>query len=107
MPPTYWFTGSQPSTASRLKGSSVLLGSLKRRKYQLEHMKVSMVSVSRRAGLPQQGQGTCTQASSWARGEAPLPLKATSRGSSTGNCSAGTGTTPQASQWITGIGQPQ
>ena len=25
----------------------------------------------------------------------------------TGNCSRGTGTMPQAGQWITGIGQPQ
>jgi hypothetical protein len=33
--------------------------------------------------------------------------KSTSSGSTTGNWSAGTGTAPQASQWITGIGQPQ
>lgn len=66
-----------------------------------------MVSVSRRAGAPQQGHATCHQLSSWARGEPPLPEKATSRGSSTGSCSTGTGTTPQLSQWITGIGQPQ
>ena len=70
-------------------------------------MNVSIVSVSRREGAPQQGQATFTQLSSWARGEAPLPLKATWRGSSTGNCSTGTGTTPQLAQWITGIGQPQ
>ena len=70
-------------------------------------MNVSIVSVSRRAGSPQVGQGTFTQSSSWARGEAPLPLKARLRGSSTGNWSTGTGTTPQLSQWITGIGQPQ
>ena len=48
-------------------------------------MNVSIVSVSRRAGALQQGHGTCTQLSSWASGEAPLPLKATCRGSSTGN----------------------
>ena len=29
------------------------------------------------------------------------------RGSTTGSWSSGTGTTPQAAQWMTGIGQPQ
>ena len=70
-------------------------------------MKVSMVSVSRFAALPQQGQSTFTQLSNWARGDPPLPSRLAPTGSSTGSCSAGTGTTPQLSQWITGIGQPQ
>ena len=66
-----------------------------------------MVSVSRRAGAAQHGQGTDTQASRFASGEPPRPSKRRPVGSSTGSCSAGTGTTPQFSQWITGIGHPQ
>jgi hypothetical protein len=31
----------------------------------------------------------------------------TSSGSTTGNWSAGTGTSPQVGQWMIGIGQPQ
>jgi len=42
-------------------GSSVTQGSVKRAKYQDESTKVSMVSVSRRPGPPQTGQGTCVQ----------------------------------------------
>ena len=107
MPPTYCFTGNQRFTASLLKGFSVLWGSAKRRKYQEEHMKVSMVSVSRLAGLPQQGQATFTQSLCWLRGEPPFPERSMPRGSSTGRSSRGTGTAPQSSQWMTGMGQPQ
>ena len=69
-------------------------------------MKVSNVSVSRVAGLPQAGQATCFQLGWWSSG-LPGRSKLTSVGSATGSWSAGTGTGPQASQWITGIGQPQ
>ena len=75
-------------------------------KYHDESMKVSIVSVSRRAGLPQQGQGTFRKASHLASG-LPLPSGTRSCGSTTGRSFSGTGTVPQASQWIIGIGVPQ
>ena len=69
---------------------------------------MSIVSVSRRAGPPQRGQSTLTQASEVARGDRPLGRKSvTSSGSSTGSWSSGTGTSPQAGQCTIGIGQPQ
>ena len=55
---------------------------------------------------PQRGQSTTGQVG-WRSSGLPGREKSTSSGSSTGNCSRGTGTTPQAAQWITGIGQPQ
>ena len=61
MPPMYWSTGIQRATASGDVGSSAFHGSVKRRKYQDESTNVSIVSVSRRAGAPQVGQGTCFQ----------------------------------------------
>src|SRR5690242_3810474 len=109
MPPIYWLTASQPfgpSTCVRSVGASVSHGSVKRAKYQDESTKVSIVSVSRRASLPQDGQATCFHVGWWSSG-LPGLSKETSCGSSTGSCAAGTGTAPQASQWITGIGQPQ
>ncbi len=70
-------------------------------------MKVSIVSVSRLAGSPQDGQGTFTQSSCWARGEPPFPERSIPLGSSTGRSSRGTATAPQLGQWMTGIGHPQ
>ena len=70
-------------------------------------MKVSMVSVSRLAAPPQQGQVTLTQSVCWLKGDPPFPDRSMPRGNSTGKSSLGTGTTPQVGQWITGIGQPQ
>ena len=66
---------------------------------------MSIVSVSRRAALPQSGQSTFKNASEVSSGF-PWP-KATSVGNSTGKSCSGTGTTPQSSQWIIGIGVPQ
>src|SRR3712207_694934 len=106
MPPIYWSTGSQASTVARSVGSDSRVGSVKRAKYQDESTKVSMVSVSRRACPPQLGQLTCFQVG-WRSSGLPGTSKDTSSGSTTGSWSLGTGTTPQASQWITGIGQPQ
>jgi hypothetical protein len=63
-------------------------------KYQDESTKVSMVSVSRRAGLPQQGQSTFRKASHLASG-LPLPSGTRSCGSTTGRSFSGTGTAPQ------------
>ena len=79
---------------------------MNRSKYQLESMKVSNVSVSRRAGAPQRGQATCFQVGWWSSG-LPGVSNYTSSGSTTGSWSSGTGTAPQPAQWITGIGQPQ
>ena len=69
-------------------------------------MKVSKVSVSRRASAPHFGQAVSTNSGRRARGEPP-PSMSTSSGSSTGSRSSGTGTMPQASQCTMGTGQPQ
>src|ERR1700722_10662075 len=104
MPPIYWSTGSH-LPAAPLVGASTQ-GSVKRAKYQDESTKVSIVSVSRRAGLPQLGQATLVKLGCRSSGF-PGRSKLTSSGRRTGRSATGTGTTPQASQWITGIGQPQ
>ena len=105
MPPIYWSTGSQASATSGSVGV-VACGAVKRAKYQDESTKVSMVSVSRRAGWPHFGQVTCFQLGWWSSG-LPGLSKLTSSGSLTGRSASGTGTMPQLSQWMTGIGQPQ
>ncbi len=79
---------------------------MKRAKYHEDSKKVSKVSVSRRAAPPQLGQVVCFQLGWRSRG-LPGASKSTSWGSVTGSWSSGTGTGPQPSQWITGIGQPQ
>ena len=65
-----------------------------------------MVSVSRFAGLPQDGHFVSTKAGIFASG-LPVPSGTRSSGSTTGNWSSGTGTSPQAAQWMMGIGVPQ
>ena len=100
MPPVYWSTAIQWLASSGSKGSSRSCADVKRRKYQAESMKVSMVSVSRRALRPQDGQGTVYHSGFSANG-------LFSGGSSTGSSASGTGTMPQASQCTIGIGQPQ
>ena len=75
-------------------------------KYQEESTKVSSVSVSRRAGLPQLGQSTCFHVG-WRSSGLPGMSNDTSSGSTTGSWSRGTGTAPHASQWMIGIGVPQ
>ncbi len=65
-----------------------------------------MVSVSRRAAPPHFGQATFFQVG-WRSSGLPGRSKLTSSGNFTGRSFFGTGTMPQASQWITGIGQPQ
>src|SRR3954447_17454037 len=106
MPPMYWSTGSQPSTAGRSVGASAIQGSVKRAKYQDESTNVSMESVSRRPGPPQRGQEACFQVGCRSSG-LPGASNETSSGSTTGSASRGTATGPQASQCTTGIGQPQ
>ena len=78
MPPMYWSTGSQRSTASASKGALWFHGSAKRRKYHDESTKVSIVSVSRVAGPPQIGQVVCRKPS-WKRsGDSPVGRNSTS-----------------------------
>ena len=72
--------------------------------YQLEHVNVSMVSVSRLAGLPQTGQVVFTNPAWWPRlagGQVDV------LGQAHGRSSSGTGTTPHFSQWMAGMGLPQ
>lgn len=88
-------------------GARSFFGSMYRRKYQEDSTKVSNVSVSRRPGFPQEGQGTRSQSSAPARGFPRSRVYGRSSGSTTGRSFSGTGTMPHASQWITGIGQPQ
>ncbi|CFN68357.1 Uncharacterised protein [Bordetella pertussis] len=75
-------------------------------KYQDESTKVSMVSVSRRAGLPQRGHEHDRKASFLASG-LPEPSGMRSSGSTTGRSCSGTGTGPQSAQWMMGMGVPQ
>src|SRR6478752_9061999 len=106
MPPMYWSTGSHSSTILRSVGAVVIHGSVKRAKYHDESTNVSIVSVSRRAGPEHWGHFTFFQVG-WRSSGLPGLSKVTSSGSVTGRSFSGTGTTPQASQWIIGIGQPQ
>src|SRR5882672_4473870 len=107
MPPMYWSTGSHLSTILRSVGVLLIHGSVKRAKYQDESTNVSIVSVSRLAfDFPHCGQATFFQVG-WRSSGLPGLSNVTSSGRRTGKSFAGTGTTPHASQWITGIGQPQ
>ena len=106
-PPVYWSAGIQRSTGPRSKGRSSSRGEQYRKKYQDESTKVSMVSVSRRAGFPQRGQVTLTNPSRFASGDSPCGEKSTSWGSTTGRSSSGTGTSPSSWQWMMGMGAPQ
>src|SRR5512135_2617897 len=102
----YWSTGSHSSTILRSVGALVIHGSVKRAKYQDESTKVSMVSVSRRAGPVHFGHLTFFQVA-WRSSGLPGLSKVTSSGSVTGRSCSGTGTVPYLSQWMIGIGQPQ
>src|SRR3989338_4788171 len=106
-PPIYWSTGIQHFTTSLLKGLLFSLGEAYLKKYHDESTKVSIVSASLLAGFPHFGHFTFINFSDWARGEAPSPVSFTSSGRTTGRSLYGTGTTPQLSQYIIGIGQPQ
>ena len=97
-PPMYWSTGSQRAAASGEKGASSFHGSANRRKYQDESTKVSMVSVSRRAGPPQAGHEAFRKPSWVVSGDCPVGMNSTSSGRSTGSWPTGTGCSPQPSQ---------
>ena len=93
-PPMYWSTGSQRSSAKRMK-------------YHDESTNVSIVSVSRTAGPPQTGQVVLRKPSWCLSGDSPVGRNSTSSGASTGSWSSGTGTMPWSGQYTTGMGQPQ
>ena len=104
------YTGRPAARRWRSPASSArssFQGSVKRAKYQDESTNVSIVSVSRRAGAPQLRTGDVFP------GRMPVERIAgrvegrRRRAVRTGRSAAGTGTTPQASQWMIGIGQPQ
>ena len=63
-------------------------------KYQEESTKVSMVSVSRRAGLPHFGHFAFKKSVRLFSG-LPLPSGTQSSGKTTGRSASGTGTAPQ------------
>ena len=75
-------------------------------KYQDESTNVSNVSVSLVASFWQLGHFTFFHVGCMSRG-LPGILKSTSSGNLTGKSSLDTSWTPQSSQWIMGIGQPQ
>src|SRR2546423_5512859 len=106
-PPMYWSTDIQRAATSGSNGWSGDHGSQKRRKYQDESTKVSMVSVSRSAGPPQAGHVVWRNPSWCFRGDSPVGRNSTSSGSSTGSSSSGTATMPSVGQYTTGMGQPQ
>ncbi len=107
-PPTYWSMGPHCAMRSLSKGWVSSFGETNRRKYQDESTNVSMVSGSRRAGVPSTGLGTFTHSSAAPRGDVPLGVRFSPSlgGSSTGSWSSGTGTSPVA-VCTTGIGVPQ
>ena len=59
---------------------------------------MSIVSVSRRAGLAQIGQVVFTNSGTLASGGSPVPVMMAWSGSFTGSWSSGTGTAPCSSQ---------
>src|SRR5512139_1693154 len=97
-PPEYKSTGSQYFTLARLKGALLVLELVYLRKYQEEHMKVSIVSVSLRAGPEHLGQVVLTKPWQYLRGDSPVGLNSASEGSNTGKSLSGTGTMPHLSQ---------
>ena len=70
---------------------------------------MSIVSASRLASLSHFGHLTFTQSEAAPSGLDPFGFRSNpfACGNATGNCDSGTGTNPQPSQWIIGIGVPQ
>ena len=97
-PPTYLSTGSILSTKSLSKAFSEFLLSTYLIWYHEEHTKVSNVSHSLLAGLPQHGQVVLMNDSHLASGDFPSGANWTSYGNCTGRSFSGTGTVPQSPQ---------
>src|SRR4030043_583262 len=106
-PPIYTSTGNQCFTLAASKEALLVLGLVYLKKYQDEHMKVSMVSVSLRPGPEHLGQVVLTNDWQYFKGDSPVGLKSESGGSKTGKSSSSTGTMPHFSQYMMGIGAPQ
>src|SRR5947208_5172587 len=106
-PPMYWLTGSHRFTASESNATFSDFGLRKRRKYQLESTKVSIVSLSRRASPPHVGHDAFKNASFVRSGDSPVGLNSTWSGSRTGRSDSGTGWMPQRSHVTIGMGAPQ
>jgi len=66
-----------------------------------------MVSISRLAFLPHLGHAHSAKVLDVVSGDSPFPVNSTSVGSMTGRFSSFSGTQPQSSQYIIGIGVPQ
>ena len=100
MPPLYQSTGPQYSRASLLAMASGLWGSMYRRKYQDEPAHWGMVSVSRLAGPPQQGQVVLTHSVWRASGLSPSGpgSKSVISGRRSGSSLSGMGCQPHFSQ---------
>jgi hypothetical protein len=97
----------QPALAAASdRSASFSQGAVKRAKYQDESTNVSIVSVSRRAGLAALRAGDVAPGRVTVERIARLVEVDVVR-QLTGRSAFGTGTTPQSSQWMTGIGQPQ
>jgi hypothetical protein len=97
-PPVYKSTGSQYFTFAALKGALLLSGLVYLKKYQEEHIKVSIVSVSLRAVPEHLGQVVLTNDRQYLRGDSPVGLNSALEGSRTGKSSSGTATMPHLSQ---------
>jgi hypothetical protein len=97
-PPVYKSTGNQYFTLAALKEALLVLGLVYLKKYQEEHMKVSIVSVSLRAGPEHLGQAVLTNDWQYFRGDSPVGLNSALGGSKTGKSSSGTATMPHLSQ---------
>ena len=74
IPPLYQSTGSQYFNASGLASALSLCGSVYLKKYQEDPAHWGIVSVSRFAGPPQQGQVVFTQSVIAASGDSPLSV---------------------------------
>src|SRR2546428_7076478 len=107
IPPVYCATGSQRRPTALFMNPGSIFGPRYRYMYQDESTNVSIVSLSRFAGFPQRGQVVFTNDATGASAEPPRPVNSTSRGSTIGSWSYGTGTWPQESQYTIGIGVPQ
>src|SRR3989344_5196948 len=104
-PPIYWSTGIQYSAFFLSNGSLSFLLSQYLKKYQLLSKNVSIVSVSLLAFPLHFGHSVFTKSLFVAKG-LPFP-NFTFSGNKTGRSFSSTGTTPQLSQCMNGIGVPQ
>ncbi len=82
-------------------------GEQKRAKYHDDSKNVSNVSVSRSAAPPQPRAVRVLPASDAARADCRDGRSSRPRAEAPADPASGTGTMPQAGQWMTGMGQPQ